>query len=68
MGGARADIYTFDVHSLQDGYVSGDANAHIFSPKLGAAYALNGNVELYGNWGRGFHSNDARGVAAPLGR
>ncbi len=66
MGGARVDFYTFDVHSLQDGYTSGDADADIFSPKVGAAYAINSNVELYGNWGRGFHSNDARGVAAPL--
>ncbi len=66
MGGARADYYSFDVHAMQDGYVSGDDSAHIFSPKAGVAYALNGNWELYGNWGRGFHSNDARGVAAPL--
>ncbi len=32
------------------------------SPKFGLAYALSDNIELYGNWGRGFHSNDARGV------
>ena len=65
MGGAREDFYSFDVHSKQVGYDSGNTSAHIFSPKAAVAYAINGNVELYGNWGRGFHSNDARGVAAP---
>jgi outer membrane receptor protein involved in Fe transport len=64
--GARADFYTFDVSSRQDGFVSGDASADIFSPKFGIAYAVNSKLEVYGNWGRGFHSNDARGVAAPL--
>jgi outer membrane receptor protein involved in Fe transport len=32
------------------------------SPKFGVAYAISDDVELYGNWGEGFHSNDARGV------
>jgi outer membrane receptor protein involved in Fe transport len=32
--------------------------------KLGAAFTVTSDVELYANWGRGFHSNDARGVAA----
>ncbi len=66
MGGLRADYYSFDVHSKQEGYPGGDGNDHIVSPKAGAAYAVNGNFELYANWGRGFHSNDARGVVAPL--
>ncbi len=65
MGGARADYYSFNVHSMQAGFDSGDDSSHIFSPKAAVAYAINSNVELYGNWGRGFHSNDARGVAAP---
>ena len=66
LGGARADYYSFNVRSKQAGFDSGDETAHIVSPKLGIAYAVNGNVELYANWGRGFHSNDARGVAAPV--
>jgi outer membrane receptor protein involved in Fe transport len=66
LAGGRADFYSFDVKSMQAGYLSGDTSAHIASPKLGAAYALNSRVELYANWGRGFHSNDGRGVAAPL--
>jgi outer membrane receptor protein involved in Fe transport len=66
LGGVRADFYSFDVTSKQAGFESGDKSQHIVSPKVGAAYALNAHVELYGNWGRGFHSNDARGVAAPI--
>jgi TonB-dependent receptor-like protein len=66
LGGLRANYYSFDVTSKQDGFTSGDDTAHIVSPKVGAAFALNSAVELYGNWGRGFHSNDSRGVAAPL--
>jgi outer membrane receptor protein involved in Fe transport len=64
--GARADFYTFEVMSRQEGFADGDASDQIFSPKLGIAYAVHSKLELYGNWGRGFHSNDARGVAAPL--
>jgi outer membrane receptor protein involved in Fe transport len=66
LAGGRADYYSFDITSKQEGYRSGDKSAHSYSPKLGAAYALNSRVELYANWGRGFHSNDGRGVAAPL--
>jgi outer membrane receptor for Fe3+-dicitrate len=29
---------------------------------VGLAWALNKKIEFYGNWGRGFHSNDARGI------
>jgi outer membrane receptor protein involved in Fe transport len=66
MGGVRADFYSFDVTSKQAGFGGGDKSDNIFSPKAGVAYTVNGAVELYANWGRGFHSNDARGVAAPI--
>ena len=36
------------------------------SPKIGAAYEFSDHVELYANWGRGFHSNDGRGVVNPV--
>lgn len=65
LGGLRADFYSFDVTSLQEGLNSGEKSSDIISPKLGLAYTVNDRVEVYGNWGRGFHSNDARGVAAP---
>lgn len=66
-GGVRANYYDFDVEvrpgSGQSGY---DAVGHVtdsnFTPKVGVAYAINNQVELYGNWGRGAHSNDARAV------
>jgi outer membrane receptor protein involved in Fe transport len=65
MGGLRADFYSFDVTTRLDDESSGDTSDEIVSPKIGVAYALTNSVELYGNWGRGFHSNDSRGVAAP---
>jgi outer membrane receptor protein involved in Fe transport len=61
-GGLRADYYDFDVTARIAGLPEGSKSDSVVSPKLGAAYTLNDNVELYGNWGKGFHSNDARGV------
>lgn len=63
--GLRADTYDFDVDinknaGLETG--SGDERDSLVSPKLGAAYVLTDQWEAYANWGRGFHSNDARGV------
>jgi len=65
--GVRGDYYRFDV-GLRSG--SGEIGAenvgkrsdHAVSPKVGVAYTLNKHIELYGNWGQGVHSNDARGV------
>jgi outer membrane receptor protein involved in Fe transport len=62
MGGLRGDKYMFDVAALEPGLAEGNTNDQILSPKAGLAYALNSQIELYGNWGKGFHSNDARGV------
>lgn len=64
--GLRADGYRFDTRALAgpDSW-SGKVNDRLASPKLGASYKLGGGVALYANWGRGFHSNDARGVTAP---
>jgi outer membrane receptor protein involved in Fe transport len=64
LGGLRADRYSFDVTARRVGLLSGAQDSALLSPKLGLAYALNSGLELYANWGRGFHSNDARGVAA----
>jgi outer membrane receptor protein involved in Fe transport len=60
--GLRADAYRFAVDALNPTSASGTKDDHQFSPKLGVAWTLGEHVELYGNWGRGFHSNDARGV------
>ena len=61
-GGLRGDYYDFDVKARIDGVDAGSETDSTVSPKVGAAYALNDRVEFYGNWGKGFHSNDARGV------
>jgi hypothetical protein len=59
--GLRADHYRFDVDALNPAN-GGDAAETTILPSLGAAYALNDLVEVYANWGKGFHSNDVRGV------
>lgn len=65
VAGVRADHYGFDVTSNLPAN-SGKANATIVSPKLAAIFSPAANSELYLNWGRGFHSNDARGVTGTV--
>jgi outer membrane receptor protein involved in Fe transport len=68
-GGLRGDVYNFDVTAHTPGSFAGQKTANAVSPKLGVAYTVSDHIELYGNWGQGFHSNDARGVvndAAPV--
>jgi outer membrane receptor protein involved in Fe transport len=60
--GLRGDWYLFDVDALRIGLSDGNKTAAQVSPKLGIAWMLNDEIELYANWGKGFHSNDARGV------
>ncbi|HET9446886.1 MAG TPA: TonB-dependent receptor, partial [Steroidobacteraceae bacterium] len=63
--GLRADYYDFDVRARMEGVDAGSETDSAVSPKLAAAYRINRNVEVYANWGRGFHSNDARGIVNP---
>jgi hypothetical protein len=58
--GLRGDLYHFDVASV-DPANSGTRTASLVSPKLGVVLGPFRNTEVYGNWGWGFHSNDARG-------
>jgi hypothetical protein len=59
--GVRADYYDWDVTSdLAEN--SGNGDDFILSPKFNAAFRATDNLEIYLNWGRGFHSNDVRGV------
>lgn len=60
--GLRGDRYDFDVKALSENSADGSERDQRLSPKLGVAYAFNPMWELYANAGRGFHSNDARGV------
>ena len=74
--GLRADWYDFHTRARvaefldpeDDGAtvpaLQGDADDTTASPKLAAAWQASDTLELYANWGRGFHSNDARGVTA----
>jgi len=64
--GARADVYDFDAEAKTPGSFEGHESDSRASPKLGVAYTVSDGVELYANWGKGFHSNDARGVVNPV--
>ena len=59
--GLRADFMDWDV-SAQRPENSGSGNDAILNPKLNLAYRATDWAELYVNWGRGFHSNDVRGM------
>jgi hypothetical protein len=59
--GLRGDAYQFDVQSSLSDH-SGQARAHMVSPKLGLVLGPWHKAELYLNHGHGFHSNDARGT------
>lgn len=61
VAGMRVDHYGFNVASDLPAN-SGKVDATIASPKFAAIFSPAANGELYLNWGRGFHSNDARGV------
>lgn len=65
VAGVRSDRYSFDVDS-DTGANSGKVDARIHSPKFSAILTLGKNAEAYLNWGRGFHSNDARGVTGTV--
>ncbi len=63
--GLRADLYHFDVRSHVPEN-AGTASAGLLSPKLGVVFAASPKVELYGNFGHGYHSNDARGTTISI--
>ena len=56
--GVRYDAYRFDVNGDK-------ADAHKVSPKLSLIFGPWARTEYFLNYGRGFHSNDARGVTGP---
>jgi outer membrane receptor protein involved in Fe transport len=60
--GVRLDYYDFDVEALSATSSEGHTTDSLASPKFALAYTISDNVEAYANWGKGFHSNDARGV------
>ncbi len=69
IGGLRTDLFVFDVHSLKPDFgFSPDSpgpqapvvQRSIQSPKASAVYSPIEQLDLYLNFGSGFHSNDAR--------
>ncbi len=65
IGGLRGDYYHYSVRARDEAAAqagTGQGHDSILSPKASVAYSLTPNLELYGNWGRGFHSNDVRGA------
>lgn len=65
VAGLRADRYSFDVDS-DTAANSGKVDAGINSPKFTAIFTPGKHAEVYLNWGRGFHSNDARGITGTV--
>ncbi len=59
--GLRLDSIGGTVRS-DDPRNSGDASDVLLSPKFTAAWRLSDRVELYGDAGQGYHSNDLRGA------
>ena len=71
IGGLRGDYYHYEVDAKDAAATaSGTGKGHdvLVSPKAAIAYTPAPFLELYGNWGRGFHSNDVRGsvTATPV--
>lgn len=71
-GGLRGDHYRYSVRARDAAAASlgeGSGSASLLSPKASVAWRITPHLEVYGNWGRGFHSNDVRGAvntAAPV--
>ena len=73
--GLRGDVIGYDVRSDLAAN-SGKGSAGMVSPKAALAWQVGKGVELYANYGEGFHSNDVRGATitvdpasgAPQGR
>ncbi len=66
--GLRGDYFTFNVDDHLEGiptelpHASGYAQEAILSPKANLVFSPGSNVDLFANFGTGFHSNDARAV------
>ena len=61
VAGLRYDAYRFNVASSIEGN-SGAASDHVVSPKLSLILGPWSKTEFFVNYGKGFHSNDARGT------
>ena len=50
------------IHGIDSGTNSGSAGAALVQPKISLIFTPTETTELYLSWGRGFHSDDLRGV------
>ena len=66
VAGLRADQLNANVASQSLAENSGRASAFKLSPKFSAIFGPWNNTEFFFNAGKGFHSNDARGMTARL--
>jgi outer membrane receptor protein involved in Fe transport len=60
--GVRGDAIQMNVTSYTQPLNTGADHAHKLSPKLSLIFGPWQKTEVFYNYGRGFHSNDARGV------
>lgn len=60
--GLRADHFGGTVTALSLAENGGSTNDTLVSPSLGIAWQASEALELYANYGHGFHSNDIRGT------
>ncbi len=60
--GLRGDHYGYSVKAGLPAK-AGTGSDDLISPKASIAWTPSRHLELYGNYGEGFHSNDARGAA-----
>lgn len=59
--GLRGDVYRYEVEAgLPEN--SGDGSDALLAPKLALAWRVAEALELYADYGEGFHSNDVRGA------
>ena len=66
LAGLRADRVDMDMTALQVPANSGHGSGSKLSPKLSLIFGPWRKTEFFANAGRGFHSNDARGVIGKI--
>jgi len=64
--GLRGDYYDAEVDAVSLPQNGGSASDTLLSPSLALAWKVNDGVELYANYGQGFHSNDVRGATITI--
>lgn len=60
--GLRGDYYSADVTAISEPINGGSADDSLLSPSVALAWEAAYGLELYANYGQGFHSNDVRGA------